>query len=152
MVWFLGEALEPMMQADGHTFIHRHQASDSLRAWRYSGAQRVRDALLTLKPDVVMLAIGSNDYWYPRVERLLPTVRYIIDRIGDRPCYWIGPPMWRDDTGVIALLRDHTAPCRFLDSKPIPIQRRRDGIHPDDVGARDWARAVYRWLKRHPPQ
>ncbi|MEL6178766.1 MAG: SGNH/GDSL hydrolase family protein [Myxococcota bacterium] len=152
MVWFLGEAIAPMMAADGHDFVHLHKASDSIRAWRYESSVRIKKALRRYKPDVVIIVMGTNDYWYPRVERLLPTVRDTIASVGNRPCYWIGPPMWRPDTGIIDLLAHHSSPCQFFDSKPLTIGRKRDGIHPNEDGSLTWAKALYGWLRRHPPR
>lgn len=151
MVWFLGEAIAPKLEAEGHEFMHLHKASDSLRAWRYQSSGRLKKALRRYDPDVVIIVMGTNDYWYPRIERLLPTVRDTISAVGDRPCYWVGPPMWRPDTGVIDMLARHSSPCRFFDSKPLTIERKRDGIHPTDAGAATWATALHAWLRRNPP-
>ena len=79
-------------------------------------------------------------------------IKKIVRHVGDKPCYWIGPPMWRKDTGVVKLLEENVAPCRFFNSSPLKLERRKDGYHPNKKGAEDWAEAVLAFIRENPPE
>ena len=149
MAWGLGLALKPMMEAEGRSFRFRHKTSDSIRA--YAANARMRDDLRKYEPDVVLITLGSNEALIPKPEALVKPVKKIVRHVGDKPCYWIGPPMWRDDTGVVKVLEEHVAPCRFFNSSALEIERRKDGYHPNKQGSETWARAVLAWISENPP-
>lgn len=149
MVWELGRAMEPLMEEAGYDFKHRHKTSDSIRS--YAANNRMRDDLRKYKPDVVMISLGANEALIPRPDSLIKPIKKIVGQVGDKPCYWIGPPMWTQDTGVVKLLEEHSGPCKFYNSSPLELKRRKDGYHPNKEGSKVWAEAFLAWMKDNPP-
>jgi len=149
MAWGLGLALKPLIEAEGSSFRFRHKTSDSIRA--YAANARMRDDLRKYEPDVVLITLGANEALIPKPEALVNPVKKIVRHVGDKPCYWIGPPMWRNDTGVVKVLEENVTPCKFFNSSPLALERRKDGYHPSKKGSETWARAIVSWLKENPP-
>ena len=69
--------------------------------------------------------------------------RAIVARVGARPCVWIGPPPWLPEKGILGVVKDNAAPCRFFESSPLTLERQPDGIHPTARGGKAWADAVW---------
>jgi lysophospholipase L1-like esterase len=96
------------------------------------------------KPDVVLLSLGMNNLTVANPEAYERDVRSLVEQIGDRPCWWIGPlTMPRPDHGLIAMLARSTAPCRWTSSYELVIERQPDAIHPTQRGAASWANAIW---------
>lgn len=132
----LSKALEGKFKAEGARFVRDWQVSASIVT--YDHESRLRDLLARHKPDVVVLTLGANDVFVPFPQSMAKNVEGIVKRIAPRECYWIGPPTWKPDTGIVAVIREHVAPCKFFDSSNMKLQRAGDGIHPTDKGGADW--------------
>lgn len=104
-------------------------------------------AIDALHPDAVVLVLGTNDADAPEPQHLSRRIREIVRLVGKRPCLWVGPPPLRKpETGITEQLMAHAAPCAVLDSRPLALERRPDGIHPTDAGGATWADAIFRAL------
>jgi hypothetical protein len=77
-------------------------------------------------------------------------VQRLVRALDGRPCVWIAPPLWEQDNGLMRVIRDNCAPCRFMDTNAyIPVMPRvKDGIHPTTEARGMWARLVLDWLVR----
>lgn len=150
MAWAIAVELEPLMAEDGHPFRFEYKVSDSVRAWKSSKARPLRDALKKHDADIVIIVLGSNDYFFPRSETLQSVLDRTNELVGERACYWVGPPMWTEDRGIVNFLAENLAPCAFFNSSELDLERRSDGIHPNRAGSRAWAKAVYDWIKANP--
>jgi hypothetical protein len=73
-------------------------------------------------------------------------VRTLLRRVGARPLLWIGPPNWREDTGINAMLARVLGARRFFSSAALDLPRKSDGIHPNAAGGATWADAFVRWV------
>ncbi len=149
MAWSLGLEMQPLVEAGGDEFRFRHKTSDSIRA--FAANNRLKEDLIKYKPDVVLISLGSNEGLIPKPESLAAPIKKIVAQVGDTPCYWIGPPMWTPDTGVVRVLEENAAPCRFFNSTPLKLDRRHDGYHPSREGSKRWAEAILAWIKANPP-
>ncbi len=138
----LSKALEPRFRELG-----AHFASD---AWGGVGIQqferspRLDEWLAKTKPDLVLVSLGMNNVEAPHPESLAPAIRSIVKRIGRRACVFIGPPTTKADTGIVETLTRTVAPCRYVDSRGLDIER-VDGLHPSDRGGEIWAAGI--WLR-----
>ncbi|MEO8876457.1 MAG: hypothetical protein ABI461_12785, partial [Polyangiaceae bacterium] len=54
------------------------------------------------------------------------------------------------DTGIVDVIRQNCAPCVFFDSSTLKLERRADGIHPDDKGGETWANAFWDFYRTQP--
>ena len=124
---------------------------------------RFGDLLKKHEPDLVILTLGANDSFTSAPEQLVSHVKAIVARIGSTPCLWISPPAFtkagfphaaENFQKFVDMLRDHTAPCRFFDTRSLEIEqpdggtatsipRAKDRIHPTDKGGAVWADAVW---------
>jgi lysophospholipase L1-like esterase len=113
-------------------------------------AMRPRLGLLLarVKPEIVIITLGTNDVYIPSPDMFIPHIKSIIKKIGDRECYWIGPiSLSKKDTGIVETLRANVAPCVFFDSSELEIARAGDRIHPTDKGGGVWAEAFWEAMK-----
>jgi len=102
-------------------------------------------------PDLVIITLGGNEFEIPEPQQRVPAIRRLVSALSGRTCVWIFPPRWKKDTGLFEVVREHAAPCRFLDSDtlvPPDLPRKRDRIHPSTSGGEIWAAAVFEWLAR----
>jgi acyl-CoA thioesterase-1 len=139
--WGLTRALEAKLTAEGAKLVHHTKVSESLTS--FDKGPTLRDLLRAHSPDIVLINLGANDALVPHPEVFAHSIKNIVHRVGDRECWWLGPPMWQKDTGIVDVIRDNVAPCRFFDSSKLELDRASDGIHPNDRGAIVWANAFW---------
>ncbi|MDC0744232.1 SGNH/GDSL hydrolase family protein [Polyangium mundeleinium] len=138
------QALRPKMKAVGALYEVRSEQASYTTSWHLKLAKLVGD----YHPDLVIINLGANEVTLTDPAARADAVERLVKIVGDRPCVWVSPPLWRKDTGIIEIFRKHTSPCRFFDSDAYagPISRQPDGIHPDAAGGTTWADAFFRWL------
>jgi lysophospholipase L1-like esterase len=95
----------------------------------------------------VLVTLGANDVFNDHPEYMAKHIESIVKKIGKRDCVWIGPPLWKGDKGLVEVVRQHVAPCRFYDSQHLVLQRAGDGIHPTEKGGEVWADAFWPFFK-----
>ena len=133
----LSRALGAKFRAEGAKFVRHTEVSLSIQT--FARSVKLPNLLARHKPDIVILTLGANDVFLPSPQVFAPFVETIARKIGARECYWIGPPTWKGDTGIVAVIREHVAPCKFFDSSNLPLKRGGDRIHPTEKGGADWA-------------
>jgi lysophospholipase L1-like esterase len=138
----LQKALGARFRRTGALFHSESWTSASIASVALSS--KLDDALQAHRPDVVFLTLGANDVYATHAESLASYVRTIAARASRRhQCIWIGPALWRKDKGLVEVIRRNAAPCVFVDSSHLPIERGPDGIHPTNDGGRVWAAHVW---------
>ena len=138
----LSGALERRFDAEGTRYVREAMESASIAA--VAKGKRLRDTIAKHKPDLVILTLGTNDVDVPAPWALADAVRTIAKRIGEgRDCVWMAPPVWKKDTGIVAVIRDNATPCAFFDASDLTLERLVDGFHPSDKGGEDWAAAFW---------
>lgn len=142
------EVLQPRLTdyclENGHELRPAIWYGSTTAAWAEGGelTELLRDA----KPTMVIVALGSSEISSRDVDRREPYVRRIVRRVGARKLLWIGPPNWREDTGINALLARVLGEDRFFRSAELTLPRKADGIHPDAEGGALWADAFVDWI------
>ncbi len=145
----LTKALEQRFTGEGAKFVRDYKVSESIVS--YDKSPKLRDLLAKHHPDIVIVTLGTNDVFVPYPASMVGNVRSIVGRVGARECYWIGPPTWKPDTGIVQVLRDNVAPCKFYDSSNLKLQRAGDGIHPTDRGGAEWATSFWTFFRHAAP-
>jgi len=135
--WGLTRALDQKFTAEGAKFIRDYKVSESIIS--YDKSPKLKELLAKHKPDIVILTLGTNDVFVPYPASMAANVQSIVKRIGSRECYWMGPPTWKPDTGIVQVIKDNAAPCKFFDGTNLKLERGHDGIHPTDKGGQEWA-------------
>jgi len=138
----LSNALEERFRAEGARVVS--DAWNNVQTATYDRDARLPALLRRVNPDLVLVSLGTNDVFVPHPEALAANVASIARKIAPRDCYWIGPPTWTKDTGIVDVIRKHAAPCRFYDSSGLPLERLKDGVHVTDAGGRAWAEHFWR--------
>jgi acyl-CoA thioesterase-1 len=133
----LAKALKARFEAEGARYVSDTVNRASLLS--YEVVDHIGTSIAKYQPDLVLVNLGTNEVFVPAPESLEPRIHAIVKRIGARDCVWIGPPTWNGDKGIVDVLRENAAPCRFFDSSNLDLDRIKDGIHPTDKGGEEWA-------------
>jgi hypothetical protein len=144
----LGVPLGKRFKAAGLRTVLEFETSSYIPTW--ASGEELEKYVGRYMPDLVLVTLGANEFEIPNPEQRANAVRRLVKRLNGLPCVWISPPKWKEDSGVLAVVRDNCAPCRYLDSDTIvkDLPRRKDGIHPSDDAREIWADAVLAWLAR----
>ncbi len=143
----LGAPLGRHLQAAGVRNVLESKTPSYIPTWAGNG--ELRRLLDKHKPDLVLITLGGNEFEIPTPSDRVDPVKRLVKLIGDRPCVWITPPRWKKDSGVLAVIQQNSAPCRYLDSDTLlhDLPLARDKVHPNEAGRERWAEAVLAWLK-----
>jgi hypothetical protein len=138
------QTLRPKMKDLAAYYEVRSEQSSYTTNWSFKLAKLVGD----YHPDLVVINLGANEVDLVDLAGRAEAIERLVKIVGDRPCVWVSPPLWRKDTGIIDVIRARSAPCRFFDSDAVAgmISRQHDTIHPDAHGGEAWAEAFWRWL------
>jgi acyl-CoA thioesterase-1 len=137
--WGLTRALEAKLDGEGAKLVRHTKVSETLASFDKDAT--LRDLLHTHDPDIVILTLGTNDSTVPYPDAYAKHVSNIAKRIAPRECWWMGPPMTpgKPDTGIVKVIKENSAPCKFFDSSNFAFDRAKDGLHPSDKGGAEWA-------------
>ncbi len=143
----LTKALETKFKELGARFVRDWETSVSIATFDHE--KRLQELLTKNSPDLVILTLGANDVFVPFPSALTQNVQSIARKMsaGGRACYWMPPPVWKKDTGIVDVIKKNAAPCKVFDSSHMKIARAGDGIHPTDRGGADWADAFFAYYR-----
>lgn len=150
------EGLAPRMAAyaekNGHTLYTVTWYSSTSEVWGRS--DKLASYIRRLRPTYVFVCLGANELFINDIERKRAGyVEKIVADIDTIPFVWIGPPNWRKDTGINALIASRTPSGAFFLSDGMNFERSSDGAHPTRESAAEWLDSIVRWMPsnaRHP--
>src|SRR4051812_6234904 len=144
----LGVPLGRRFKALGLRSVLEFRTSSYVPEWA-SGTE-LSGYVARYNPDLVIVTLGANEFDLQNPEQRAGAVKRLVRELGGRPCVWVTPPRWKQDSGILAVIHENVKPCRFLDSDTVvhDLERKRDGIHPSDAAREVWADAVLAWLER----
>lgn len=144
----LGPRMAAYAEKNGHTLYTVIWYSSTSEVWGRS--DKLRHYIDTLRPDYIFVCLGANELFVPDIaSRRRGYVRNILNDIDTIPYVWIGPPNWKPDTGINALVASETADGTFFLSDGMHFERGKDGAHPTRRSAREWLDSVARWMPAH---
>ncbi len=140
--------LEPWFRKHGvRSYVTRSWASSTTFAW--AKTPKVRSYMWRFDPDIVIIMLGSNELFHPYPRMKIRPIQRILKKLGKRRLvFWVGPPAWKPDKGIIDVMRETLPPGHFFDSAPIKLSRQKDGYHPNMRGSKTWALALRRWFAK----
>jgi len=101
------------------------------------------------KPTFIMFVVGANELFVPDIIRKRQGyVREILHQIDTINYVWIGPPNWKDDTGINDLILNNVGKARYFPSKNLNYDRTSDGAHPTRTSAAIWMDSIATWVMR----
>jgi hypothetical protein len=99
------------------------------------------------QPTYIILILGANELFVRDIIKIrTPYVKHILEQIGDIPFLWVGPPNWREDTGINEMILANVGPRKYFPSKDLTYKRYPDGAHPRPESAFMWADSVARFI------
>ncbi|MEP7052950.1 MAG: SGNH/GDSL hydrolase family protein [Pseudomonadota bacterium] len=142
----LGIELGKRLKTEGVRSALEYKTASYIPNWSYDGD--VPKYVATYHPDLVLITLGANEIEIPKPEMRAGPIRHLVAALGGRPCVWVAPPLWKPDTGLLKVIRENIAPCRYLDSNVLvhDLPRGHDKIHPSPEGREIWAKVVFDWL------
>ena len=97
---------------------------------------------------MVFIALGSNEIFTTDLPNRAAAVRSVTAELGDIPAYWIGPPSWKPDKGIVRAIEENFRPGYFYNSNDLVVPRRKDGAHPTVEGYVTWTELIWKWWAR----
>jgi len=146
----LGKDLHLELVARGVKSFLKAKESTYIPEWA-GFTMGLQSLLLQHRPDLVIVTLGGNEVAMPDPSVRAEPVRKLVEMIGDRPCIWIGAPLWGPHTGILKVIRENCSPCLYLDTNTLipDLVRLSDGVHPTLPERKRWAKFTINWLARH---
>ena len=146
------EGLYPRLAAyaekNGHTLYAVIWYSSTSEVW--GETTKLAEYIEKYNPTYIFVSLGANELFVRNIaEKRDKYVKNIISQIGTLPYVWIGPPNWKEDTGINALIAKNTKKGSFFMSNGMRFDRAKDGAHPTRKSAREWMDSVARWMPLH---
>jgi len=135
--------LQKKVEEAGGRFIDGHERSSTIIWWQEGG--HFSESLALNQPDIVFIALGSNELFLQQPEARAPLIKKMVEELGAREAYWIGPPSWKPDTGLVHVIDDNFQPGHFYNSNDLKVPRQPDGKHPTVEGYKVWTELVWDW-------
>lgn len=123
---------------------------DSSSSVAWSSCDTLDNFIARYNPDFVMVTLGSNELFLKNFNLRKPYVEKLIQKIGDIPFVWIGPPNWKEDVGYNAMMESTLPPGTFFRSEGLDLPRGADHIHPTPKGGIIWTDSIMRWIGSTP--
>ena len=135
-------------ERNGHTLYAVIWYSSTSEIWGRSG--KLASYIKRLSPDYIFLCLGSNELFVKDIaQKRDKYVKQIVSEIGNIPFVWIGPPNWREATGINKLIADNVPQGSFFESNGMKFDRAKDGAHPTHESAIHWMDSIVRWMPAH---
>lgn len=153
---FIGDSmldgLSPRLAAYANASGHKQYSviwySSTSQIWAESG--KLSEYIEKVKPTFVFICLGSNELIVKNIkEKRREYVEKIVGEIGDIPFLWIGPPNWKEDTGINDLIRESVPEGSYFRSAGMTFRRKKDGAHPTAESAAMWLDSIIRWMPMH---
>lgn len=140
----LAVQLSRYAKANGHTFHAVNWDSSNTKIWAESDT--LQYFIRQFDATYLFVSLGSNELYLTKPEGHRKYVQAIIDKIGNRPYVWIGPPNWKEDAGLNDMIMSTCAPGTFFRSAGMNFERKKDKIHPTRAASALWIDSVARWM------
>ena len=141
----LSKRLRHYVAENNHELLNVIWYSSSTKVWgQYTDtlAHFMRD----FQPTYIFVCLGANELFISNPDKNETYIKQILAQIGDIPYIWIGPPNWKEDTGINAVIEKMVAPNSFFHSKRLKYERAKDGAHPTFDSAAKWMDSIAVWM------
>ena len=139
-------AFKKYAQYNGHTLKTIIWYGSTTTTW--ARTDTLKKLIARYKPTYVFLALGSNELFVRDIGDREPYIQDIVRQAGRTPFVWIGPPNWKEDTGIGELLDRNVGPGRYFVSRGLTFERASDGRHPSRRASAYWADTISSWVMR----
>ena len=99
------------------------------------------------KPTYIMLVLGANELFVSDIiAKRTRYVKKILNQIDSINYVWVGPPNWKDDTGINDMILRYTGALHYFPSKNLNYKRTKDGAHPTHSSSAIWMDSIASWI------
>lgn len=141
----LGPRLAAYAEHNGHKLYNVIWYSSTTETWGKS--DKLKSYIERLRPTYIMISLGANELFVKDIaSKRQQFVRNILSDIDTIPYLWIGPPNWKEDTGINDLIAANTPRGTFFLSNGMEFRRGKDGAHPTRESAAQWLDSIARWM------
>lgn len=144
MVEGLSKRMRNYAAANGHELLNVIWYSSSTKIW--AQYDTLSYYIRQFEPTYIMICLGGNELSVRDLDKRDESIRTIISKVGDRPFIWIGPPNWKEDTGINELIKKNAGVGRYYPSKRLTYKRKDDGAHPIQESSNQWMDSVAVWV------
>ncbi len=150
MTYNLALRLAQYAKQSGYAINSVNWDSSNTKIW--ADCDSITNMIARFKPTHIFIALGSNELYFKDPKLRLPHIRKILDMIDTIPYTWIGPPNWKEDTGLNDVLEAACSPGSFFRSAGMHFDRKSDHIHPTRQSSALWMDSIMRWIPKssHP--
>lgn len=144
MVEGLSKRMRQYAAENNHDLLNVIWYSSSTKIWAESDT--LAHFLKSFQPTYIMVCLGGNELFVRDLDKREKYIKTIIKQIEDKPYIWIGPPNWKEDTGINLLIEQNTGKTRFFPSKDLTYERSSDGAHPTFASSAKWMDSIAVWI------
>lgn len=150
MTFLLAQRMAKYGTQNGHTVYGVNWDSSTPQIWATSDT--IAHFIRKYDISYVMVSLGSNELFAKDLDSRAKYVRQIVDKLGDIPFIWVGPPNWKEDNGYNDMLERTLPRGTFFRTGMMQLERRGDHIHPTPAAAVLWVDSIMRWMPKsaHP--
>lgn len=116
----------------------------------WSSCDTLDNYISRVRPDFIFVTLGSNELFLKNFDSRRPYVEKLVEKMGDIPFVWIGPPNWKEDVGFTAMMRKALPKGTYYDSNGLDLPRGADHIHPTPKGGVIWTDSIMAWMPYTP--
>jgi lysophospholipase L1-like esterase len=138
--------LQRRVEAAGGTWTSAPEQSSTIIWWQGSG--KLRELIALHRPDVIFIALGSNELYTQEAESRARVIQKMVEEIGGRRAYWVGPPSWKPGSRLVPVIEENFQPGHFYNSDRLDVPRGKDGKHPTGAGYERWVELIWQWYAR----
>ncbi len=136
-----------MLRLRDYTSFNGHDMKSviwySSQTYWFGSSDTLKYFINQYKPTYVMLVIGANELFVADIKnKRNKYVQRIIKQLDTIPYIWVGPPNWKDDTGINDLILSNAGKFRYFPSKDLTYKRTKDGAHPTHESAVVWMDSI----------
>jgi hypothetical protein len=115
----------------------------------WGGTDTLDYYLRKYRPDHVIFAIGLNELFVNDFDDRKGYIDNILNTFASHGVgyTWIGPAAWKEDKGIINIMRDRVGP-HFFSSEKLVLERAKDKMHPSNDAARVWMDSVAVFMRK----
>ena len=148
----LGIPLGRIFEDNGIHSVLKNKDASYLTDLAWDGELQL--AISKYQPDLVLITVGANELGIAEPEKRASTIKRILKTIGDRPCLWVGIPLWKGpQNGLMSVIEKNAGQCVYWNTSELidveAMPRIQDGIHPTLSARQAWAAQVFDWLRSH---
>lgn len=98
-------------------------------------------------PTYIILVLGANELFVSDIiKKRNKYAKRIVQQMDTIPYIWVGPPNWKDDTGINEMIVRNVGKRRYFPSKNLKYRRYADGAHPKPESAAMWMDSIAVWI------